>query len=109
MHSAGSYRCRIPTSEAITAMKDLSSGAFKLLIYYYSKSTGWDFHDGEIADTLGVGDKRLQELKKELTDKDYLFIARGTDIDNYFIGRQAVQNWKNPEPEQSTKEEEYEG
>lgn len=96
MHSQGAYKCRIPTNEAISAMKDVSSGAFKLLIYYYSKSTGWAFDDTEIADTIGVTERRLKELKKELIDKDYLYISKGADIDNYFIGRQAVQGWKNP-------------
>jgi hypothetical protein len=96
MHSSNPYRCRIPTHEALDAMKDLTSGAFKLLIYYYSKSTGWEFVDDEIANALGVTTKRLKELKKELTDKDYLLVAKGADIDNYFIGRQAVRNWKDP-------------
>lgn len=102
MHSQGMYKCKIPTHEAISAMKDLTSGAFKLLIYYYSKSTGWEFDDDEIADTLSVTPKRLKELKKELTDKDYLLVAKGADIDNYFIGRQAVQNWKNPPEERDS-------
>ena len=96
MHSSSPYRCRIPTHEAIDAMKDLSSGAFKLLIYYYSKSTGWNFRDEEIAETLGITVKRLGELRKELIDKDYLLVERGQNIDNYFIGRQAVRDWKDP-------------
>ena len=97
MHSQHPYRCRIPTNEAIDAMKDLSSGAFKLLIYYYSKSTGWNFNDEEIASTLGISVRRLGELKKELTDKDYLLVENGRNIDNYFIGRQAVRQWKDPD------------
>lgn len=91
--------CRIPTTEAIDAMKDLSSGAFKLLIYYYSKSTGWEFKDKEIADALGVTEKRVGELRKGLVDKDYLLIEKGGYIDNYFIGRQAVRKWKDPDTE----------
>lgn len=97
MHSQYPYRCRIPTNEAIDAMKDLSSGAFKLLIYYYSKSTGWNFNEIEIAEALGISVKRVGELKKELTDKDYLLIESGKNIDNYFIGRQAVRQWKDPD------------
>ena len=99
MHSNEAYRCRIPTTEALTAMKDLTSGAFKLLIYYYSKSTGWEFKDDEMADALDVSEKRLKELKKELVDKEYLLILKGVDIDNYFIGRKAVAGWKNPKQE----------
>ena len=97
MHSQAVYGCRIPTHEALTAMKDLSTGAFKLLIYYYSKSTGWNFDDKEIAETLEVTEKRVKELRKELVDKDYLLIEKGGHIDNYFIGRQAVMAWKNPD------------
>jgi hypothetical protein len=97
MHSQNPYRCKIPTYEALDAMGDLSSGAFKLLIYYYSKSTGWEFNDAEIADTLKVTVKRVNELQRELTVKNYLLIERGPSIDNYFIGRQAVHAWKNPD------------
>jgi len=96
MHAKAAYRCRIPSDEALSAMKDLSAGAFKLLVYYYSKSTGWEFIDKEIAEALDVTERRLAVLKKELTDKDYLLLLKGSDIDNYFIGRQAVQAWKNP-------------
>lgn len=105
MHSQTAYRCKIPTHEAIDAMKDLSSGAFKLLIYYYSKSTGWQFDDKEMADTIGITVKRLSELKKELVDKDYLLILKGHDIDNYFIGRNAVRNWKDPDKAETLPEE----
>ena len=100
MHSQGAYRCRIPTDEAITAMKDLSSGAYKLLIYFYSRSTGWDFNDDEMADIIDVSLKRVKELKKELVDKGYLLIEKGPSIDNYFIGRQAVTAWMNPNIEE---------
>ena len=96
-HTASQFTCRIPTDEAITAMKDLSSGAYKLLIYYYSKSTGWNFNDVEIAATVGVSVRRLQELHKELKDKGYLFIEKGPTITNYFVGRKAVLQWTDPD------------
>ena len=97
MHSTGAYRCRIPTEEAITAMKDLTANAYKLLIYYYSKSTGWKFDDAEMAETIGVTDRTLKDCKRELINKGYLYIEKGTTIDNYFIGKQAVFAWKNPD------------
>ena len=100
MHSNDPYKCRIPTYEALDAMKDLSSGAFKLLIYYYSRSSGWDFNDTDIANTLGVTTKRLLELRKELVDKEYLLISKGTHIDNYFVGKKAVREWKYPADEE---------
>ena len=97
IHSKNAYTCRIPTHEAITAMKDLTDTAYKLLIYYYSKSTGWEFRDEEIANVLGVTLRTVGNAKKELIDKEYLLIEKGSNIDNYFIGRQAVLEWKFPE------------
>ena len=97
IHSSYPYRCRIPTNEALSAMKDLTPSAYKLLIYYYSKSTGWKFSDQEIGDTLDVGERRVKELKRELSDKDYLLVLKGQGFENYFIGRQAVMAYKNPE------------
>lgn len=96
MHTSAHYTCKIPTDEAITAMTDLSSGAYKLLIYYYSKSTGWHFDDKDIASTIGVSVRRLQELHKELKDKKYLLILKG-DVNNYFVGRGAVLKWTDPD------------
>lgn len=97
MHSREPYNSTIPSDELITAMTDLSSGAYKLLIYYYSRRTGWNFDDVEIAKTIGVTDRRVKELRKELTDKKYILILKGNPIDNYFIGRKAVQEWDNPD------------
>lgn len=97
MHSHGTFTCRIPTDEALLAMKDLSSGAFKLLIYYYSKSTGWKFVDSQIAETLGVTEVVVKRLKKELIDKGYLYVEKGTNFNTYFIGRKAVLEWNNPD------------
>ncbi len=95
-HTTSQYTCRIPTDEAITAMGDLSSGAYKLLIYYYSKSTGWHFKDEEIATTVGVAIDTLRKLHKELKDKKYLLIEKGP-ITNYFVGRKAVLQWTDPD------------
>lgn len=96
MHSTAAYTCRAPTNEVLDAMKKLSSGAFKLLMYYYSKSTGWDFDDVEIAEVLGVQVSRVVVLRKELVDKEYLLIEKGSNINNYFVGRKAVMDWKVP-------------
>lgn len=97
MHSRdNNYNTSIPTEELITAMNDLSTGAYKLLMYYYSRKTGWNFNDTEIAKTIGVSERTIKGLKKELIDNKYLYIAKGA-IDNYFIGRKAVQEWDNPE------------
>ena len=98
MHSQDPYKCKIPTYEALDAMKDLSAGAFKLLIYYYSRSTGWSFDDLDIANTLDVAPDTLRKLKKELIDKEYLLINKGT-TNVYFVGKRAVKEWKYPADE----------
>ena len=87
----------LPVIETLAAMKDLTGEAFKLLILYHSKITGDVIDDEEIAEALEVTEKRVKELRKELVDKDYLLIEKGGHIDNYFIGRQAVMAWKNPD------------
>jgi hypothetical protein len=101
MHTTSTYTCRIPTHEAIEAMKELSDVAYKLLIYYYSKSTGWNFDDTVMADALGVTPRTISERRNELIDKGYLMIEKGKNIDNYFVGKKAVMDWKYPEGEPS--------
>jgi len=99
MHSQDPYKCKIPTYEALDAMGDLSAGAFKLLIYYYSKSTGWTFDDKDIANTLRVTTDTLRKLRAELLKKEYLLINKGvTDV--YFVGKRAVREWKYPADEE---------
>ena len=92
MHSKKPHVCNIPSDEALDAMTELSSGAFKLLVYYYSKFTGWNFDDREIASTLGVSERRLKQIRKELVASKYLLIQKG-NVDIYFIGRTAVSEW----------------
>lgn len=96
MHSRDTYNATIPSDELVAAMTDLSAGAFKLLMYYYSRKTGWNFDDKEIAKTIGMSERRVKEVRKELVDHKYLLILKG-DIDNYFIGRKAVLEWENPD------------
>ena len=99
MHSQDSYRCKAPTYEVLESMKELSDTAFKLLMYYYSKSTGWKFDDVDIAKTLGVTTRTVANARKELVDKDYLLIEKGKNIDTYFVGKRAVMEWKYPAEE----------
>ena len=96
MHSKGSYKCQAPADEIRYAMKELSANAYKLLMFYYSVNTGWNFDDEQIAHTLGVSTKTMKTVRKELIDKKYLLIIRGS-IDNYFIGKRAVFEWENPQ------------
>lgn len=99
-HSQDAYKCKAPTYEVLESMKELSSGAFKLLMYYYSKSTGWEFNDESIADTVGVSVDTMKRLRKELMDKDYLYIESSKNTDMYFVGKRAVREWKYPPDEE---------
>ena len=99
MHSQDPYKCKAPTYEVLDAMKELSSGAFKLLMYYYSRSTGWSFEDEDIAESLDVTVRVFKTLRKELVDKEYLLINKG-ETNVYFVGKRAVKEWKYPADEE---------
>ena len=97
-----SYNAVIPANEILTAIQDLSSNAFKLLTYYYTRNNGWEFKDSETAKSLGVNTRTLASLRNELINKDYLLIVKGK-IDNYFVGRKQVMDFKAPAPAVTTK------
>ena len=97
MQSTNPYLCKIPTQEAIEAMTDLSSTAYKLLIYYYSKSSGWEFNDITMSEEIGVKLRALQNARKELIDKKYLHINKSPALDNYFVGKKCVFDWTHPQ------------
>lgn len=83
---------RIPQAEITKALKELSSGAYRLLTYYYSRNDGWIFNDKNIADTLGSSERQVKRYRKELIDEGYLLIHKGqTDV--YFIGQGAVKKF----------------
>ena len=88
---------QIPSDELVTAQHDLTSKAFGLLMYYYSKGTKWEWKDEVIAKDLTMTERKVKEYRAELISKEYLYVVRGKNLDNYFIGRQAVMDWKQPE------------
>ena len=100
MHSQDPYKCKAPTYEVLDAMKDLTDTGFKLLLYYYSKSTGWKFDDEDIAGTIGVTARTVATARKELMEKGYLLVEKGRSIDTYFVGKRAVKEWKYPADEE---------
>ena len=87
------YMARIPQKELTDAMTDLSAGAYKLLMYYYSRNDGWIFDENNIAKTIDTSTRQVKKFRKELIDKEYLLIQRG-QVDVYFIGTLAVQKFK---------------
>ena len=88
------YMAKIPQAEIVEAMKDLSNGAYKLLMYYYSRRDGWRFIDANIADAIDSSERQVKKFRKELIDKQYLLVQRG-QVDVYFIGKLAVDKFKN--------------
>lgn len=90
--SEGKYMARIPQVELISAMSELSNGAYKLLMYYYSRNDGWRFVDKNIAKAIGSSERQVKKFRKELIDLEYLLIQRGS-VDVYFIGKKAVDQF----------------
>ena len=84
----------IPSDELVTAAKDLSSKAYVMLMYYYSKHGHWTWHDQVMADELGFSIRQVKEYRRELINKDYLLVLKGS-VSNVFIGREAVMKFKN--------------
>ena len=86
----------IPSDELVTAQHDLSNGAYKLLMYYYSKGDKWSWIDKVMMEDLGISKRMLNEYRNELIRMEYILIVKG-GITNCFIGRQAVMDWKHPD------------
>lgn len=81
---------RIPAKEIVDANKKLTSKAFALLMYYYTKSENWQWDDKVTAHDLGLTTRKVREYRNELIKEGYLYIAKGNLVNNVFIGRQAV-------------------
>ena len=86
------YMAKIPQTEIIEAMKDLSNGSYKLLMYYYSRRDGWRFIDANIANAIDSSERQVKKFRKELIDKHYLLIQKG-QVDVYFVGKLAVRQF----------------
>ncbi len=96
--SRRTYMTQIPSDELVTAQHDLTAKAFGLLMYYYSKGNNWDWRDDIISTDMNMTERKVKEYRKELVDKDYLLVVKGR-INNIFIGRQAVMDFKGPNDE----------
>ena len=94
---------RIPQKELTVAMTDLSGGAYRLLMYYYSKRDGWVFNDENIALTIDTSVRQVKKFRKELIDKEYLLIQIG-EVNVYFIGKLAVDKFINEVTEEELEE-----
>lgn len=90
--SKGRYMASIPQVEITEAMRELTNGAYKLLMYYYSRNDGWVFVDENIAKAIDTSVRQIKKFRKELIDAGYLLIQKG-QVDVYFIGRLAVNQF----------------
>jgi len=90
--SKGRYMASIPQVEITEAMSTLTNGAYKLLMYYYSRNDGWVFNDDNIAKAINSSARQVKKFRKELVEKEYLLIQRGS-VDVYFIGQLAVKQF----------------
>lgn len=91
--SKGKYMASIPQRELVEAMKELSNGAYKLLMYYYSRNDGWKFNEDNMAKAIDSSVRQLKKYRKELIDAKYLLIQTGK-VDVYFIGKLAVKQFE---------------
>lgn len=88
------YMTKIPTSDLADGYIELSSNAFKLLTYFYSKWDGWHFALEDMARALKLSSTRtVQTLIKELQSKGYLYIPKG-EVDTYIVGKKEVGKFK---------------
>jgi len=87
---------QIPSDELVTAQHDLTNGAYKLLMYYYSKGDKWEWVDSVMQKDLDISKRMLKEYRSELSKMEYIYIVKG-GITNVFIGRQAVMDFKHPD------------
>ncbi len=96
-HSRSKIMTNIPQDEVVYAMKELSQGAYRLLVYHYSKLDGWVFHDKKTAEDIDVPNERaVKKYRKELIDKKYLAI-RGKNPILYLIGKKIVMDFEDNE------------
>ena len=83
----------IPNDQLIKALK-LSSPAFKVLIYYYSKSGSWSFNDDTIATDCGLSKRGFNDARRELINNDWLIMDKGGIITIYILGLDSVGEYK---------------
>ena len=82
-----------PRDETLLAIRELTSNARVLLDILYSLHTDWEFKDEVMADMANVKVRTYKLMVKELKEKGYLYIAKGPEVDNYYIGKDAVKKF----------------
>ena len=88
------HRANIDNREIRESIGDLSGSALKLFMYFKQLSDGWVYNPDEVSSTLGLSLLTVQRAKKELIEKEYLFIDHEKRRDDYYIGIRPVQKFK---------------
>ena len=85
-----SDRYNIPPNQIKLAM-DLSSPAFKLLIYMFSKAGSWEFREDIMISECKLTKRSYADARRELIQNQWLIEDRSGNIVTYIIGRDKVE------------------
>ena len=86
------HMTEIPNSDLTDGYRELSSNAFKVLTYFYSKGDGWVFDNKFIAHALDLKTRTISDLIRELEIKGYLLQQKG-NINVYIVGKLRVHEY----------------
>ena len=88
------HRINLSPEAAKQAIHDLSGNAYKLFIYFITKSDGFVMNHKHICYALDITEKTAQTAKNELISKEYLHIDHGKRHDHYYVGIEPVKKFK---------------
>ena len=92
---AGQYRIKCPSHEIKEGLAELSANGFRLFMYLTTCNSCCNFDDDNMCKVLGFKSVRtLQGYRKELKSLGYLHVAKGKEVDVYYVGKQAVVMFK---------------
>jgi len=88
----------IPSEDILSGLKELSSGAFKLLIYYYGRDYRFDWSSTECVPELKLSSRQLKLYRNELMYSGYLLVISGDLLDMLYLGKATVCEFKETFP-----------
>jgi len=104
---AAKHMASIPQKEITSGLKELSSGAYRLLTYLYSRGDNWIFSEKNTAIALATSPRQVAKYRRELIELGYLHIERAETVDLFFVGKGAVSNHlNNKAPEEDSEDKE---
>ena len=88
------FRVNISPAGMKKALKELAPNAFRLFLYYHTKSDGWVFRPDDMAKEMGISVRTVQYAKAQLIKQEYLFIEHEKRVDSYYLGPATVKKHK---------------